>query len=223
LIDLYERLYEKYGPQHWWPAESRFEVMLGAILVQNTAWSNVEKAVRNLNEAGVLSPQGVRDIEEEALAQLIYSSGYYKTKARKLKAFVEWLSERFGDDIDEMMNEDVWSMRQELLGVYGIGEETADDILLYALDMPIFVIDTYTQRLLFRLGLAPETGPYSLYQKLFMEHLPADVPLYNEYHALIVTHAANVCKKDPACQGCCLLEICPTGQKRMAATPPLLG
>jgi endonuclease-3 related protein len=222
LTDIYKKLYEKYGPRHWWPAESRFEVMVGAILVQNTAWINVEKAIHNLSDADVLSPQGLRDIEQDALAQLIYSSGYYNTKARKLKALVDWLGERFDDDIEAMMNEDLTALRQELLGVHGIGEETADDILLYALDMPIFVIDTYTRRLLFRLGLTPETGPYSLYQKIFEKHLPADVPLFNEYHALIVTHAATVCKKEPVCQGCCLLEVCPTGQDRVEATPQLL-
>lgn len=214
LLDIYGRLYETYGPRHWWPAESRFEVMVGAILVQNTAWINVKKAIHNLSDADVLSPERLRDIEQDALAQLIYSSGYYNTKARKLKVLVDWLGERFDDDIDAMMNEDMLVLRQELLGVHGIGEETADDILLYALDMPIFVIDTYTRRLLFRLGLAPETGPYSLYQEIFEKHLPADVPLFNEYHALIVTHAATVCKKEPVCQGCCLLDICPWGRRK---------
>ncbi len=221
LIDIYERLLDRYGPQHWWPAESRFEVIVGAILVQNTAWSNVEKAIRNLSDAGVLSPNGFREIEEGVLAQLVYSSGYYKTKARKLKAFVKWLGERFDDDIDAMMGENPAALRLELLNVHGIGEETADDMLLYALDMSVFVIDAYTRRLLFRLGLAPEKGPYSMYQDIFMKHLLADVPLFNEYHALIVTHSANVCKREPVCQGCCLLEVCPTGRERMKATPGL--
>jgi endonuclease-3 related protein len=223
LTDIYKKLYKKYGPRHWWPAESRFEVMVGAILVQNTAWTNVEKAIHKLSDAGVLSPQGLREIEQDALAQLIYSSGYYNTKARKLKALVDWLGKRFDDDIEAMMNEDLTVLRQELLGVHGIGDETADDILLYALDMPIFVIDTYTKRLLFRLSIAPETGPYSLYQQTFEQHLPPDVLLFNEYHALIVTHGANVCKKEPVCEGCCLLEVCPTGQDRIEASPPLLN
>ncbi len=215
LTDVYKKLYKRYGPRHWWPAESRFEVMIGAILVQNTSWSNVEKAVRKLSDAGVLSPQGLREIEQDALAQLIYSSGYYNTKARKLKAFVDWLDEHFDDDIDAMMVEDPMSLRKELLAVHGIGEETADDILLYALDMPIFVVDTYTKRLLFRLGLAPEMGKYSMYQEIYTKNLRADVPLFNEYHALIVTHAANVCKKEPVCKGCCLFDICPTGQAKV--------
>ena len=218
LTDVYDRLLERYGPRDWWPADSRFEVMVGAVLVQNTAWSNAAKAIQALSEAGLLSPQGLRSADEAAIAQLIYSSGYYNMKARKLKALVEWLGER-DDDIEALMAEDPVALRNELLAIHGIGEETADDILLYALDMPVFVIDLYTKRLLFRLGLAPEKGPYSLYQQLFTDHLPTDVPLFNEYHALIVTHAANVCKKVPACEECCLLPLCPTGRARTLRPP----
>ena len=214
LTDIYDRLLERYGPRDWWPAESRFEVMVGAVLVQNTAWSNAAKAIQALSEAGLLSPHGLRSADEAVIAQFIYSSGYYNMKARKLKALVEWLGER-DDDIEALMTEDPVALRNELLAIHGIGEETADDILLYALDMPVFVIDLYTKRLLFRLGLAPEKGPYSLYQQLFTDRLPPDVPLFNEYHALIVTHAANVCKKVPACEECCLLELCPTGNARV--------
>ena len=213
LTDIYDRLLERYGPRDWWPAGSRFEVMVGAVLVQNTAWSNAAKAIRALSDAGLLSPQGLRSADESDIAQLIYSSGYYNMKARKLKALVHWLGER-NDDIECLMSDDPVSLREELLGIHGIGEETADDILLYALDMPVFVIDHYTKRLLHRLGLAPAKGPYALYQRLFTDHLPADVPLFNEYHALIVTHAANVCKKEPACDECCLLPLCPTGKAR---------
>ena len=214
LTDIYDRLLERYGPRDWWPAESRFEVMVGAVLVQNTAWSNAAKAIQALSQAGLLSPRGLRSAGEAEIAQLVYSSGYYNMKARKLKALVEWLGER-DDDIEALMTEDPVALRNELLAIHGIGEETADDILLYALDMPVFVIDLYTKRLLFRLGLAPEKGPYSLYQQLFTDRLPPDVPLFNEYHALIVTHAANVCKKVPACEECCLLELCPTGNARV--------
>ena len=213
LTDIYDRLLERCGPRDWWPADSRFEVMVGAILVQNTAWSNAEKAIRALSEAGLLSPQALRSAEQDQIAQLIYSSGYYNMKARKLKALVEWLGER-DDDIEALMAADPAALREELLGIHGIGEETADDILLYALDMPVFVVDHYTKRLLHRLDLAPEKGPYALYQRLFTDHLSPDVPLFNEYHALIVTHAARVCKKEPACGECCLLDICPTGKAR---------
>ena len=218
LTDTYDRLLERYGPRDWWPADSRFEVMVGAVLVQNTAWSNAAKAIQALSEAGLLSPQGLRSAGEAAIAQLVYSSGYYNMKARKLKALVEWLGER-DDDIEALMAEDPVAVRNELLAIHGIGEETADDILLYALDMPVFVVDHYTKRLLFRLGLAPEKGPYAYYQRLFSDHLPPDVSLFNEYHALIVTHAANVCKRDPACGECCLLELCPTGRARTLRPP----
>ena len=213
LTDIYDRLLERYGPRDWWPADSRFEVMVGAVLVQNTAWSNAEKAIGALSDAGLLSPHGLRSADVADIAQLIYSSGYYNMKARKLKALVEWLGER-DDDIEALMADDPAALRKELLAIHGIGEETADDILLYALDMPVFVIDHYTKRLLHRLGLAPEKGPYALYQRLFTEHLPSNFPLFNEYHALIVTHAANVCKKEPACNECCLLPLCPTGKAR---------
>ncbi len=214
LTDIYERLTKRYGPRDWWPADSRFEVMVGAVLVQNTAWSNAEKGIRALSEAGMLSAEALRNAEQAEIARLIYSSGYYNMKARKLKALVEWLGER-DDDIEALMKADPVSLREELLSIHGIGDETADDILLYALDMPVFVVDHYTRRLFFRLGLAPEKGPYALYQRMFAESLPSDVSLFNEYHALIVTHSANVCKKEPDCVECCLLEVCPTGKERV--------
>ena len=214
LTDIYDRLTKHYGPRDWWPADSRFEVMVGAVLVQNTAWSNAEKGIRALSEAGLLSAEALRDAEQAEIARLIYSSGYYNMKARKLKALVEWLGER-DDDIEALMTADPVSLREELLSIHGIGDETADDILLYALDMPVFVVDHYTRRLFFRLGLAPEKGPYALYQRMFAESLPSDVSLFNEYHALIVTHSANVCKKEPDCAECCLLEVCPTGKERV--------
>lgn len=213
LTEIYARLAERYGGQEWWPAESRFEVMVGAILVQNTAWRNAERAIRALSDAGLLSPEGLRGADEQDIAELVRSSGYYRSKARKLKALVEWLGGRM-DDIDALMLADPSALREELLRVHGIGEETADDILLYALDMPVFVVDSYTRRLVYRLGLGPETGAYPLYQRLFTEHLPEDAGLFNEYHALIVTHCVSVCKKDPACGECCLLSVCPTGQAR---------
>lgn len=216
LIEIYERLAERYGGQEWWPAESRFEVMVGAILVQNTAWGNAEKAIRTLSDAGLLSPEGLRNADEGEIAQLVRSSGYYRSKARKLKALVAWLGER-EDDIDGLMSSEPAALREELLRVHGIGEETADDILLYALDIPVFVVDSYTRRLVYRLGLGPETGAYSLYQRLFTEHLPEDAALFNEYHALVVTHCVSVCKKEPACGECCLLSVCPTGQARTGA------
>ena len=212
LEEVYRRLLEAYGPQHWWPAEGRFEVMVGAILTQSAAWSNVEKAIDSLKAAGKLSPAAIRETPTGELASLVYSSGYYNAKAKKLKALAEYLGERFSDDIDAMRTFDTRSLRAELLAVHGIGNETADDILLYALDKPVFVIDAYTRRLLSRLGVADGKEPYAQHQHLFMSELPADAGMFAEYHALIVTHAKASCRKSPACGGCVLLDICPTGQ-----------
>ena len=211
ILEVYRLLLGRYGPQGWWPGESRFEMMVGAVLTQAAAWGNVEKAISNLKEAGAMSPSAIRDMPEPRLAKLLYPSGYYNAKTRKLKALAGFLGARFGDDIDAMAREDAWELRTELLEVHGIGEETADDILLYPLGKPVFVIDAYTRRLFFRLRLAPERGPYSRYQSLFMENLPADAALMGELHALIDHHASRVCRPKPSCEGCCLLEICPAG------------
>ena len=207
-----------YGPQHWWPAETRFEVMVGAVLTQAVSWTNVEKAVSNLKSAGALSPDGLRETPSDTLAGLIHSTGYYNAKAQKLKALAEYLGRRFGDDLDAMAREPLATLRAELRSVHGIGEETADDILLYALDRPVFVIDAMTQRLLFRLGLAPETGTYASYQSIFASHLPPEAELFKEYHALIDHHGSEVCKRSqPLCRDCCLLEVCPTGRENVRA------
>ncbi len=214
LLDVYRRLLNRYGRQGWWPGDSRFEMMVGAVLTQAAAWSNVEKAVSNLKEAGAVSPGAIRSLPEQRLAELLYPSGYYNAKARKLKALAEFLGSRFGDDVDAMSREDAWELRGELLGVHGIGEETADDILLYPLGKPVFVIDSYTKRLFFRLGLAPERAAYSRYQSIFMDSLPADADLMGEFHALIDHHSASVCRPKPSCVGCCLVEVCPTGIER---------
>ena len=216
LTEVYDRLLARFGPQHWWPAETRFEVMVGAVLTQATAWGNVEKAIARLKEADALSPGGLRRLPVDELAQLVYPSGYYNAKARKLKALVEYLEEAFGDDLDAMGRSDTPALREELLGIHGIGDETADDILLYALGKPVFVVDAYTRRLFHRLGLAPERGPYSEYGALFNDNLPCDAAMFGEYHALIVRLGVEHCRKTPACAGCCLLEVCPTGKANIA-------
>ena len=190
---------------------------MGAVLTQNTAWANVAKAIENLKAAGAMSPGAIRDMPRSELARLVYPSGYYNMKARKLKALVDYIGERFDDDPDRMAEEALEPLREGLLGVYGIGEETADDILLYAARKPVFVIDAYTGRVFHRLGMAPEAGPYAVYQGLFEENLPADPDLFGEYHALIVRHAREVCKKRPLCEGCPLLEVCPTGRRNVEA------
>ena len=212
LMAVYKALLGRYGPQDWWPGDSPFEMMVGAVLTQAASWTNVEMAIANLKKADVLSPKAIRELEQEELAALVYSSGYYNAKARKLKALADFIGDRFGDDLDRMASADMESLRADLLGVYGIGEETADDILLYPLGMPAFVVDAYAKRLLFRLGLAPERGPYKLYRTLFTDNLPANAQLYSEYHALVVRHGKETCGKKPACTECCLLDICPTGQ-----------
>ena len=204
LTDIYRRLFTRYGPQHWWPARTPFEVIIGAILTQSAAWANVEKAIENLRHAGKLSTEALRQLPQSKLAGLIYSCGYYNVKARKLKAFAAWLGEQCGDDLHRLFKQDTADLRRELLAVYGIGEETADSILLYAGNKPVFVIDAYTRRIIDRLGMSPERQSYADYQALFMAHLPADSHLFNEYHALFVKLAKEVCRTRPLCGDCCL-------------------
>jgi endonuclease-3 related protein len=203
LLNIYHRLLERYGPQHWWPGEGPFEVMVGAVLTQSAAWTNVEKAIRNLREAGVLSPEALRRLSVSELAALIFPSGYYNAKALKLKALADYLG-KYQDDLERLFAVDTCQLRRELLGVHGIGEETADSVLLYAADRPVFVVDAYTRRIFGRVGLAPEKGSYTDYQGLFTESLPADAGLFNEYHALLVCLGKNVCRRRPLCQQCCL-------------------
>jgi endonuclease-3 related protein len=234
LKQIYGKLYKCYGPQHWWPADSPFEVIVGAIMTQSTAWTNVEKAIRNIKSTGKLTPEGLRRLPEKELAALIHPCGYYNVKARKLKAFVDWFGEQHGDSLEKMFYDDVNHVRKQLLQVYGIGEETADSILLYAGDKPVFVIDAYTRRIINRLGLAPENSltfcssptrgevkrketdyhhSYADYQTLFMSNLPPDAAFFNEYHALLVRLGKEHCRKRPICEGCCLSEDC-TGKTK---------
>jgi len=219
LQDVYHRLYAAYGPQGWWPGRSPFEVVVGAILTQAAAWTNVEKAIDNLKAAGVLSPQGILDTPVDELARLVYPAGYYKAKARKLKAFVEMLFERHGGDLDRLFALPLLELRRELLATHGIGPETADAVILYAANQPRFVIDAYTRRVFGRLGLAPPRDDYGSWQRLFEGALPPDVSLFNEYHALIDRHAKTYCRKEPLCAQCFLREVCaygrlPTGRSK---------
>ncbi|MEW6033700.1 MAG: endonuclease [Chloroflexota bacterium] len=210
LLDVYRRLLSRYGPQHWWLAEEPFEVMVGAILTQAAAWRNVEKAIASLRKAGLLSPASLRDASVAELAAAIRPCGYYNSKARKLKALADWLRERCHDDLSTLHLRDTAELREELLGVYGIGEETADSILLYACSRPAFVVDAYTVRILDRLGIRPPRAQYAQYQALFADNLPEEVRLYNEYHALLVRHGKEVCRRKPSCQRCCLGDVCPS-------------
>jgi endonuclease-3 related protein len=203
LMTVYHRLYKAYGPRHWWPGETSFEVMVGAILTQNTSWRNVEKAIQRLKAKRVLNPQGIYHLKRSQLASLIKSSGYYRIKADRLKSFIDFLFEEYGGDLRRMRREELMDLRKKLLGVRGIGSETADSILLYGLGKPIFVVDAYTKRILSRHGMISEKASYEEVQKLFMEHLPPDEELFNEYHALFVHLGKTVCQKSPRC------DICP--------------
>ena len=208
LLNIYRQLMACYGPQHWWPAEEPFEVIVGAILTQSAAWGNVEKAIANLKSDGALSSKALRRLPLSEIAGLIHPCGYYNAKAQKLKAFANWLGEHFNDDLSELFVSDIGYLRQQLLSIHGVGQETADSIILYAADKPIFVIDAYTRRIVSRVGLAPDNDEYTAYQSLFMNNLPTDVRLFNEYHALLVCLAKNVCRTRPLCQQCCLDNIC---------------
>ncbi|MFC2010873.1 endonuclease III domain-containing protein [Chloroflexota bacterium] len=208
LQNIYNRLKGCYGPQHWWPAESPFEVMVGAILTQSAAWINVAKAIDNLKAAKALSPQELRRLSLSELANLIHPCGYYNSKAHKLKSLVQWLGEYYNDNLNKLFANSTGQLRQQLLSVYGIGQETADSIILYAANKPIFVIDAYTRRIINRLGMTPDSNSYTDYQTLFMDNLPTDAGLFNEYHALLVCLGKNTCRKRPLCQQCCLQNIC---------------
>lgn len=208
LGEVYNRLLARFGPQHWWPGDTPWEVMVGALLTQSVSWGNVERAIDNLKAAGALSPPVLRQLPLEELARLIRPTAYYNTKARKLKALARLMGSA-GDDLGRLFSGDTSELRDRLLGVYGIGEETADSILLYAAGRPVFVIDAYTRRILGRLGLARPTAPYGELQRLFMDHLPPDTARYNEYHALLVRLGKEVCRKAPRCPTCPLSDICP--------------
>ncbi|MDI7258465.1 MAG: endonuclease III domain-containing protein [Thermodesulfobacteriota bacterium] len=202
-MGIYDRLYRAYGPRHWWPGETPFEVMVGAILTQNTSWRNVEKAIENLKNKGVLNSRGIRQLRKSQLAFLIKPSGYYRIKADRLKAFIDFLFEEYHGNIEKMRRDPLDGVREKLLSVKGIGPETADSILLYGLGKPIFVVDAYTKRILSRHGIISEKATYEEIQCLFMDHLPHEEKLFNEFHALMVHLGKNVCQKKPKC------DICP--------------
>jgi endonuclease-3 related protein len=208
LIEIYGLLLERYGHLHWWPAETPFEVCVGAILTQNTNWGNVEKAIANLKREGLLSPAALRDLPAGKLAEVIRPSGFFNVKSERLKGFIAWLFMQYGGSLERMFAGEWPELREELLAVKGIGPETCDSILLYAGSKPSFVVDAYTRRLLASLGRISGKERYEDIRALFMENLPPDVTLFNEYHALIVHHAKEHCRKKPCCDGCAL-HFCP--------------
>ncbi len=219
IADVFRRLLAEYGPQGWWPGDGEpFEVVVGAILTQNTAWPNVKRALERLREAGALTIEGLRRVDETALAELVRPSGYFNSKARKLKAFVSMLDGDFEGSLEALFGLPTDDLRARLIGTYGIGPETADDVALYAAGRPTFVIDAYTRRIADRVGLAPPSATYEGYRALFMAALPPDSALFNEYHALLVAHAKTRCtKRAPGCDGCPLGPICAAALERAAA------
>jgi len=205
---VYRRLHAVHGPQQWWPGDSVFEIMVGAVLTQNTAWTNVEKAIANLKAAKALSPATIAAAPHRRLAAWLKPSGYFNIKAQRLRAFCEWLIRQGGAKRIARLPTEV--LRAELLRVHGIGPETADDILLYAFNRPVFVIDAYTRRLFQRLGLIQGDEDYETLRRFFEKSLGMDAQLFNEYHALIVAHAKNICRPRPRCATCKLGSLCPS-------------
>jgi endonuclease-3 related protein len=210
LPEIFRRLCDRFGPLDWWPAETPFEVCVGAILTQNTAWSNVEKAIRALKLEGLMSPDSLHECDPEMLAQLIRPAGYFNVKSQRLKDFTAWLFLYHRGSLEQMFAGNWQKLREELLRVRGIGPETADSILLYAGNKPSFVVDAYTRRLFRRLGLLPEAAGYDETRALFMNGLSEDVRLFNEYHAQIVQQCKRFCRSKPLCSGCPLGDSCPS-------------
>jgi len=203
LMKIYQALYNHFGAQNWWPAETPFEVCVGAILTQGTTWKNVKKAIENLKKEKVLSPEIIYNMELPKLSQIIKPCGFYNVKAKRLKEFVVFLIKNYDGDLSKMFEEETFTLREKLLKIKGLGKETVDSILLYAGDKPVFVVDAYTYRIFNRHLFIPEEISYDELQNFFMENLPEDVALYKEYHALIVACGKNFCKKkNPECKKC---------------------
>lgn len=213
LLEIYKKLYGAFGPQRWWPGDTPFEVAVGAVLTQNTNWSNVEKAIKNLKKEKLLGARRMHGLDRGRLARLIRPAGYFNVKTERLNAFVGFLMERYGGSMKRMMKEDVDVIREKLLGVHGVGPETADSIILYALEKPVFVIDAYTKRVLSRHGIGKQDGSYDEFQGLFHDAFGtgnSQTPFFNEFHALFVEAGKTYCRpKKPRCDECPLNGIEP--------------
>lgn len=208
LEEIYRRMVEHFGPQHWWPGETPFEIMVGAILTQNTNWQNVEKAIANLKAADVLNLPAMAALTTEELADHIRPAGYYNIKAGRLQNLFAMIAENWNNDLDYLLQQPASTLREQLLSVKGIGPETADSMLLYAAGKPIFVVDAYTHRILTRHEIISEEYDYFQIQELFMDNLQEDAALFNEYHALLVQMGKQFCKKSkPQCNECPLSGI----------------
>jgi endonuclease-3 related protein len=210
FTQVYKKLLKQYGHQHWWPADTPFEVMVGAILTQNTAWSNVERAIANLKSQSCLTPQGILQAPQAELADWLKPSGYFNIKTQRLRNVCQWYVD--AGEFVALAEIDTKTLRKQLLSVNGVGPETADDILLYAFSRPVFVIDAYTRRIFSRLQLLDADTGYEDLRQQFETQLAADAVMFNEYHALIVRHAKEACKKRPDCAECCLVSSCPSSE-----------
>ena len=209
LTSIYRLLFRAYGPQHWWPGDSPFEVLVGAVLTQNTSWANVEKAIANLKRERVMTFSSMIKAAPKKLALFIRPSGSFNIKTKRLRHLLLYIHSHYAANLTRMFEVDPAQLRQQLLEVNGIGPETADSILLYAGEKPFFVIDAYTRRIFSRLGLITGNADYRTMQGLFMDNLPRDTRFYNEYHALIVRIGKEHCKKiRPRCNNCPIRQKC---------------
>ncbi|MFH0878668.1 MAG: endonuclease III domain-containing protein [Lentisphaerota bacterium] len=202
LMDIYQAMFDAWGPQHWWPGETQVEIIVGAVLTQNTAWTNVEKAIDRLKKARVLSLSRLHDLPLQEVAELIRPAGYYNIKARRIRSFTTMVTERFGGRLEKLLALNTVRLREVLLSVNGIGPETADSILLYVARRPVFVVDAYTRRFMERHDWLSPKAAYDDVAALCMRNIPLDVKLFNEYHALIVHLGKYFCKKNPRCGEC---------------------
>lgn len=213
LMEVYRRLRAARGHQRWWPGDSPFEVVIGAVLTQNTSWRNVEKAIANLKSVGALDPHRILSLEHEALATLLRPAGYFNVKARRVRAICEWLMREAGGDVSALgKGIETSRLRQRLLEVPGVGRETADSILLYALGRPVFVVDAYTRRVFGRMGRVDPTADYDEIRAFFETRLPRSPELFNDYHAQVVVHAKETCRTRPRCGECPIRDLCARGQ-----------
>ncbi|MBN1105534.1 MAG: endonuclease III domain-containing protein [Deltaproteobacteria bacterium] len=202
LKEMFDLMFRRFGPQHWWPGQTPLEIMVGAVLTQNTNWKNVEKAIQNLKERNLLSLETLHGLSLPELGEVVRPAGFYNLKAKRLRNLLDLIMGRYGGDLQGFLLDEPSTLRDALLSVKGIGRETADSILLYAAQVPVFVIDAYTYRIFHRHGIVDEQVSYEELQALFMENLPEDLQLFNEFHALIVRAGKEFCRKEPRCGEC---------------------
>ncbi len=207
LTEIYQMLFDCFGPQHWWPGQTQFEIITGAILTQNTNWANVEKAIANLKSANCLTPEKLHLLDVSQLAEYIRPAGYYNIKTKRLKNFINWLFENYDGRLTNLETVDTDQLRAELLAISGIGFETADSILLYALARPVFVVDDYSARIAFRHQLIEPDANYEQLRELFQSNLPEDVHFFNDYHSLILKVGKEFCRPKARCPGCPLEQL----------------